>query len=73
VFTASALWIAKVITTARTAVPTISPIRMPLIRVLRCVRRGAGTRGAGLGRVPLTDWGGRADVSCGALIALLLS
>src|SRR5580693_4187834 len=76
--TAWAFWMMKIINTMRAATPTISPVRMALIRV-RAGRRGdaCGGGGEGGGAEPLGEGGGSVllVVACGgvAVMALLLS
>ena len=76
--TAWAFWMMKIINTMRAATPTISPVRMALIRVRAGGPGGAcGGGGGGGGAEPLGEGGGSAllVVACGgvAVMALLLS
>src|SRR6202050_3056045 len=71
--TACAFWMMKISTTMRRAMPAISAVRTPLIRVCAVLRRGAcGVAGA----VPLAEGGGRLRVvpggACCSVMALLL-
>ena len=64
--TARAFWMMKISTTMRTAMPVISAVRMPLIRVCSPRRRGAAGAGRG-GAEPLAEAGGSVMVeACGA-------
>src|SRR5690349_7532713 len=74
-FTACAFWMMKISTTVRARTPTISAVRMPLIRVDSRSRLGAGAGGLA-GAEPLAEGGGRVPVPCGAadsVMALLPS
>jgi hypothetical protein len=71
-FTACAFWIMKISTAVRARTPTISQVRMPLIRVESRSRFGAVTSGLA-GAEPLAEGGGRVPVAGDSVMTLLPS
>src|ERR1700735_2691758 len=76
IVTAGALWMTKISTTMRRAMPAISAVRTPLIRVCAVLRGGACGEGGAGGAGPLAEGGGRVRVvlggACCSVMGVLL-